>query len=779
MFAQVRQPFTLFQKFLFAMIGMNMLITLVGSLVFYTEQKEAMLSSIDSKLVAVSTLARELLPSDYHDRITGPESVSDAEFQRIVARNNRLCRELGLEYIWSLMDVGGRIVFTTSTSPDKVVNNRRHAKFFELHSNPEFYVDTFKSMRTTYRSIHDKWGDIRVVLIPYADSHGRKYLFGASVSLAEVHQYLKGLLWQVVFLGLAIFVLSLSVGYWSARVVTAPVQQLMRTVREIAAGNVGAVASECGSFEQAEFARHFNRMNQNLQEKISELKVAHTRLLDQHEIERRQAKDDLVMSEQRYFDLLNFAVDGILVGTHDGIVVQANEYMCMLFGKRRDEIIGHHVSEMPFKPESVRQTPFEFDRLWEGETILRERTILRADGSEVEVEMHTKMMTDGTLQSFYRDITERKRTERALRESENRYRQLFEMESDALLLVENGSCRILDANLAAQAMYGFSREELCSMLNVDLSAEPEQTECFSKGKAYKIESPFKISLRKHRRKDGSVFPVEIIGRFFELNGRSVHIAAIRDITERTKVQEVLESWNATLERRVAERTEEVERHVQKLHALTARLVRAEEDERQRLSDVLHEDLQQVLVAARMTLGVTLGSVSSDEIREPLGRIDDMLTRSLRLTRNLVQEITIQAVNEGDLLFALRWIADRMQEKFGLEIELACEKNIGRLGSSVYVCLYRAVQEILFNVVKHAGVRKARIEVKRCGDANVQITVRDEGRGFASAESEKGNGGFGLFNIRERIEGLSGNMTVHSVLGQGTTIVLTMPLNDAP
>lgn len=778
MFASVRRPSPLFQKLLFVMIGMNMLIMTVASFAFYTEQKETVLSGIDAKLAAVATLAREMFPADYHDKIKAPDSVSDFDFQRIVERNNRLCAELGLEYIWSLMDADGRIVFTSSTSPDKVTENRKHAKFFEPHSNPELYVDTFRTMRTTCRSNHDKWGDIRVVLVPFTDAHGRKCLFGASVSLAEVNRFLALRVWQVFFVGFAVFVLSVAVSFWSARLVTSPVQQLIKTIREIAAGNVGAVAQERGSYEQAELARHFNRMNQSLQEKISELKVAHVQLLDKHEVERKRAQNDLEKSDQRYFDLLNFAVDGIMVGTREGVITQANECMCMLFGMKREDIIGRRIEAMPFKPESVSAAPFEFSRLWCGQVVLRERTILRPDGTEIEVEMHSKMLTDGTLHSFYRDITERKRTERALRESETRYRQLFEVESDALVLVENGSCRILDANLAAQAMYGYNRDEMLSMRCVDLAVDPEKAIRFTQEDAEKSAGTFKFSLRKHRRKDGSVFPVELVGQFFSMGGQSVHIAAIRDITERVRTQEVLESWNATLERRVAERTAEVEQHVRQLHALTARLVRAEEDERQRLSDVLHEDLQQILVAARMTLGVALGSVPNAEAREPLNRVDDMLTRSLRVTRSLVQEIAIRAVNEGDLPFAIRWIADHMQEKFGLEVELSCEKSLGHLSPSVYVCFYRAVQELLFNVVKHAGVRKVRVEVARCPGEQVRVTVCDEGCGFVNRETDKENGGgFGLFNIRERIEGLGGKMTVNSAPGKGTSIVLIMPIGD--
>lgn len=1043
-----RKPTTIYQQFLCALLGVNMLALLVSSVVFYSEQEKSLLSGFDAKLTSVATLVREILPSDYHDRITGPDSVSDADFLKIVDRNNRLCQELGLEYIWSLMVVDGRMVFTTSTSPDKVAANRKHAQFFEEHSNPELYAEVFATMRKTYKSNHDKWGDIRVVLIPAADSHGRKYLFGASVRLTEVSRQLREIVWQSVAVGLAVFVFSIAVGFWACRKVTFPLHRLTETIRDIALGKSGVVADESGSYEQVTLARHFNRLNDMLQEKISELKESHAHLIDQRDVERKRAEEDLVVSEQRYHGLLNFAVDGILIGTSEGIITEANECMCQLFGRKRHEIVDRHIREMPFTPESIARSPLRFDLLQRGETVVSERTIRRADGSEVVIEMHTKMMPDGTYQSIYHDIskrkyientleetrklldeaqslaklgawkyevaterivwtdevyrihgvgrefdtnnltmalgfyvpehrlvlqqalqraveraesfdlelefvrangehiwvrscgrptavsgqvisvsgsfmdiserklaeaeiklgqeklarqyevlaallknlkvgvfmveapsgkplvanqaasemlgrgvfpdsdagclgevykalrasdgmpypidqmpiqlamsgisarvedlvvkrpdgtevllevfgtpvrdeggrvwaslvsfidiTERKRIEQELRNSEERYRMLFEMESDAIFLIDNQTGQVVDVNLAAQSLYGYSRSELLALRNTDISAEPEQTQQATEKASTVGGATLRIAQRRHRKRDGSVFPVEIAARCFSIHGRSVHIAAMRDISERVKTQELLESWNALLERRVLERTEEVNKYARQLQALTGRLVRAEEDERQRISDVLHEDLQQTLVAARMTLGGALASIPDGLAQETLSHVDTMLTRSLRLTRSLVQEIAVPAVREGDLPFAIGWIAQQMQEKFGLEITLTCGEDLPPVGQNVYICLYRVIQELLFNVVKHSGVRQATVEVvKQAGDS-IRISVSDCGCGFsltALEASDKGGDGFGLFSIRERIEGLCGRLEIGSAIGQGTTVILTVPLGD--
>ncbi len=137
------------------------------------------------------------------------------------------------------------------------------------------------------------------------------------------------------------------------------------------------------------------------------------------------------------------------------------------------------------------------------------------------------------------DVTARKLAEQAAIENESRYRNLFELESDALFIIRNHDGRILEVNSAATTLYGYSREELLRMKNTDLSAEPEATRAATLDNA-PVNQVVKIPLRWHHTKDGLIFPVDITARFIQWNGEEVHIAAIRDITERRQAEEELE-----------------------------------------------------------------------------------------------------------------------------------------------------------------------------------------------------------------------------------------------
>jgi two-component sensor histidine kinase len=269
---------TLYRQFLFAVLLLSVLTIVAFSVTLYFEKRGALMEGIDEKLRTAATMARATLPADYHDRIVGPGSVSDAEFQVIVGRYNALCETLGMEYLWSLMDIDGMIVFTSATSPDKEVKNRKHAGFFEKHSNPELYTKTFATMEPSYQINDDRWGRIRVALLPFRDSHGRPYLFGASVRLTDVDEQMQRVLWRSLLIGLGVLLGAIGVGVLQAKIILRPITHLTETIRGIAEGDAGLVAEERGTYEQIVLAGSFNHLNRALQARIIERTLAEERI---------------------------------------------------------------------------------------------------------------------------------------------------------------------------------------------------------------------------------------------------------------------------------------------------------------------------------------------------------------------------------------------------------------------------------------------------------------------------------------------------------------------
>ena len=126
-----------------------------------------------------------------------------------------------------------------------------------------------------------------------------------------------------------------------------------------------------------------------------------------------------------------------------------------------------------------------------------------------------------------------------LKNTEKLYNKLFESLTDALLLIRNEDGTILKANEAVEKMYGYTQDELAVLKNTDLSAEPEKTEKVTRSFDNLMDHSIRIPIRYHKRKDGSIFPVEITGEFFKINDTAVHIVAIKDISSRLKNEEIL------------------------------------------------------------------------------------------------------------------------------------------------------------------------------------------------------------------------------------------------
>jgi PAS domain S-box-containing protein len=289
--------------------------------------------------------------------------------------------------------------------------------------------------------------------------------------------------------------------------------------------------------------------------------------------ERKHAEEALRISEERYRQLYENSPLGIYRTTPNGQILLANRALIKMLGYFSfEEIAKRNLEKNGF------ESPYEREQFinqieTNGEVIGLESAWKCNDGSIVYVRENARVIRDSDGKTLYYDgivenITERKLSELQLRESESRYRELFEAESDAILLIDNETGRILEANNAASALYGFEHSELLSMTNQDLSNEPEETNRIMNMLVKGTAKVHTIPYRFHRKKNGVVFPVEISIRSFIKAGRNVHIATVRDITERKRAEEELLKYKDHLLDMVEERTSELEESRETFRALS-------------------------------------------------------------------------------------------------------------------------------------------------------------------------------------------------------------------
>jgi PAS domain S-box-containing protein len=261
--------------------------------------------------------------------------------------------------------------------------------------------------------------------------------------------------------------------------------------------------------------------------------------------ERKRAEQESAERGAKLNQIMDTASVAIFLVDPSGRITHANRRMTEMFGCQMQDLVGSEYVSLvhPSEQEDGRRKMLAL-LASQIESVDLERLYWRRDGTAFWGHLSGRRFNDPQGRSIgligvIADIDTRKRTEERLRESEERYRQLFEAESDAVFLIDNETGDILMANAAASAMYGYSREELLAKKNTDLSAEAAETRRVTEETPIVKQNAVTIPLRYHQRQDGTVFPVEITGRFFEYQGRAVHIAAIRDITERKTAEESL------------------------------------------------------------------------------------------------------------------------------------------------------------------------------------------------------------------------------------------------
>jgi len=251
----------------------------------------------------------------------------------------------------------------------------------------------------------------------------------------------------------------------------------------------------------------------------------------------RQVEEQIVHLEEQkeqakiFRELFLVVQDAVfLVDVESQNILDANPAAEKMYGYTRAEFLEKQGADISAEPEATRQViamhqnhiPLRWHRRKNGEVFPIEATTNCFDyrGRTVHV-------------AVMRDITERRKAESILQESESRYRRLFEFESDAIIVLDRDTLDIVDVNQSAIGLYGYSREEFLRLKGPDVSAEPELSR-------QAIQNDHKLSpVRWHQRKNGERFPVEIFGNNFELDGRRMKMGAVRDISARYHMEQAL------------------------------------------------------------------------------------------------------------------------------------------------------------------------------------------------------------------------------------------------
>jgi DNA-binding NarL/FixJ family response regulator len=247
----------------------------------------------------------------------------------------------------------------------------------------------------------------------------------------------------------------------------------------------------------------------------------------------------------------------------------------------------------------------------------------------------------------------------------------------------------------------------------------------------------------------------------------------RNVSDRKQAEEALQLLNQTLEQQVSKRTEAAEHMAGQLRRLTAELIETEERERRQFAQLLHDDLQQMLASAKMQVQAAAEKWPPEPL---LANAGHLLEQAIAQSRRLSHDLSPAVLHQSGLVAALSWLAGQMREQFDLKVDLEAT-DIVLESSPATVFLFRATQELLFNVVKHAGVKIACVFLS-IANGSLELKVTDPGRGFDAERLHRSvdKAGLGLLTIRERAGYMGGGFSVESAPDKGSRFTLTIPID---
>jgi len=270
----------------------------------------------------------------------------------------------------------------------------------------------------------------------------------------------------------------------------------------------------------------------------------------------------------------------------------------------------------------------------------------------------------------------------------------------------------------------------------------------------------------------SILQVVAVRAAGELERRQAEEALRKSEAALHRANEKLLSVNEQLEERVRERTADLERRTAQLRALAKELTQTEQRERQRLAKILHDHMQQLLVGAKFRVA-SLGKLPGERLNQAASDLDKILNDCIEASRSLTAELSPPILQGAGLVPALEWLGRWAKQKHSLFVQVDAAGEVGSIRDEVRILLFEAVRELLFNVVKHSGVKSAKIKVA-CRDGEMRVTVADQGCGFDPPPIPSpfpGGGGFGLFSIRERLDLIGGRMEIETARGKGAAFHL--------
>jgi PAS domain S-box-containing protein len=497
--------------------------------------------------------------------------------------------------------------------------------------------------------------------------------------------------------------------------------------------------------------------------------------------DRKRSEEILQESEALYRSIARSIPNGgIFVVDRNLRYVIAEGSIVEKFGLTREMLEGHTVFEV-FNPETAAKMEARFRRVLAGETISYETE----HNGRIYWTQHA-LLADPLEQTIMitLDITERKQVEKALSDSEQRFRAIVNQATAGIVRSDEDGKSIF-VNQAFCKMLGYKESELLGQ-TIWAYTHPDDLDknrilfdrLMDKGIPFQLEKRF-------IRWDGSILWVNVSAApILDPVGRTQSVVSVViDITERKRAESDLQQLNLQLESRVVERTAELqtankalEESRARLQVLSQRLVEVQEQERHALARELHDRVGQSLTALNLNLTIISDQLSHQVTSPVSNRLTDsikLVTEMIDIVRDVMSDLRPIVLDEYGLVAALQSYLGKFQARYGIQVDFnQSQRPLPRLGAALEMTILRIAQEALLNIARHAQADHVIISLQ-CEQNVILLTVQDNGIGIAAVE-EDNREGHGLMIMRERAEAVGGTLRVSSPGGKGTLVEAVLP-----
>jgi PAS domain S-box-containing protein len=486
--------------------------------------------------------------------------------------------------------------------------------------------------------------------------------------------------------------------------------------------------------------------------------------------EAKRAEEALRSSETKLRRLLDSSIVGVVFWDLQGNLLGANDLFLNMIGYSRLDLEQGRLSWKDITPPEYAAVDERAiaELLATGNCTPFEKEYVRKDGSRVSVMIGSAMLEGQKDQgsSFIMDITERKRVEEQLRQSEERFRQMAESITEVFWMTNPDKRQILYVSPGYENIWGRSRESVYERATAWIDAiHPDDRDRVEKSAMTqqimgRYDEEYRII-----RPDGRVrwirdraFPIK------DKSGRVYRVTGIaEDITERKLAEEKL---RATTEQ---------------LRALSARVQSAREEEATRIAREIHDELGAALTCLRWDLddinelaSETGSQLDLQERRKKTVSMMSLIDTTINTVRRIASELRPIGLDDLGLIAAIEMQARQFQERTGISIQCTCALEKVELSRDKSTTAFRIFQEALTNILRHAEATRVNIQIKE-EDGEFILTISDNGRGITDDE-KSGQRTLGLLGMRERAHLVGGKIDINGLAGKGTVVTVRIPIS---